>query len=118
MNDSMAGAVDLTELATGGVRLGVRVKPGGRTNRLVGSHAGGLKVEITAAPERGKANEAVVKLLADLLDVRRSDVTIVSGLGSRNKTVVLNGATIQQIAGRLRGAGIQVIQDSRFKIGD
>ncbi len=111
MSDSMAGAVDLVVPATGGVRLDVRVKPGGRTNRLVGSHAGALKVEVTAAPERGKANGAVIKLLADHLGVRRSDVTIVSGLGSRNKTVVLHGATVQQIAGRLRQAGIPVIED-------
>ena len=108
MSDSRAEGVELAATGDGGVRLVVRVKPGGRATRLVGGHAGALKVEVTAAPERGKANDAVVKLLAGFFDLRRSDVEIVSGLGARVKTVVLHGVTVREIADRLRAAGLAV----------
>ena len=50
-----------------GVRLRLRVKPGGRADRLIGAHDGALKVEVRAAAERGRANAAVINL-RELLD--------------------------------------------------
>jgi hypothetical protein len=71
----------------GGTRLRLRVKAGARTTAIVGAHGGALKVSVAAAPERGKANRAVVELLAEALGLPSSAVTIVSGKSSQDKVV-------------------------------
>jgi uncharacterized protein YggU (UPF0235/DUF167 family) len=82
----MADVVDL-EPGADGPRLRLRVKPGGRRDRLVGAYGGALKLEVTAAAERGRANDAVVSLLARTLGVPRAAVSILSGAGSQDKSV-------------------------------
>lgn len=84
-------SVDLLELTPvpGGTRLRLRVKPGARKAAVLGVHGGALKVSVTEAPERGRANEGVLSLLADLLDVPSGSFEISSGLQSRDKTVVV-----------------------------
>jgi hypothetical protein len=89
-----------------GVRLHLRVKPGGRADRLLGPHAGALKLEVRAAPERGRANDAVVRLLAKALGVGRSQVEVIAGAAARDKVVVLGGVSAAEIARRLEAAGI------------
>jgi len=64
-------------------------------------------VRVAAAPERGKANEAVLALLAATLSVPRSSVTLVSGHGSRDKIVELAGIEPDEIEQRLATAGGQ-----------
>jgi uncharacterized protein YggU (UPF0235/DUF167 family) len=92
--------VDDLELAEveGGVRLRLRVKAGGRSNALLGIHAGALKLTVTTAPEKGKANKAVLALLADRLDVPTSSLELVTGATSPDKTVLvpLNAATVRR----------------------
>lgn len=85
-------------------RLSLRVSPGAASTAVVGPHGGGWKLRVAAAPEHGKANAAVVRLLADVLDLPERDVTIVSGQGSRDKTVALTGITDDEIERRLTGA--------------
>ena len=70
---------------SGGTRLRLRVKPGARKTAIVGIHGGALKVAVAAAPEKGKANRAVVKLLAEALDLPASAVTIAAGETSQDK---------------------------------
>jgi uncharacterized protein (TIGR00251 family) len=72
-------------------RLRVRVSPRGRANTIVGRHGDGWKVRVVAAPEEGKANEAVLRLLAERLSLPRESVTLVSGRASRDKVVSLSG---------------------------
>lgn len=72
---------------SGGTRLRLRVKPGARRTEIVGSHGGALKLTVASAPERGKANRAVVKLLAEALGVPSSSVTIAAGATSQDKVV-------------------------------
>jgi uncharacterized protein len=64
-------------------------------------------VRVGAPPERGKANEAVRALLAEILAVPRASVTIVSGGGSRDKIVELAGIEPDEIERRLAIAGGQ-----------
>jgi len=85
-------------------RLQLRVSPGATTPGIVGRHGAAWKVRVTAAPEGGKANAAVVRLLADTLAVSRRDVEIVSGHGSRDKTVALAGIDYDEIERRLTEA--------------
>ena len=80
---------DDLELTTfpGGTRLRLRVRAGARTTAIVGAHGGALKLSVTAAAERGKANREVVELLANTLGLPSSAVTITSGKTSKDKVV-------------------------------
>jgi len=64
---------------------------------VIGEHNGAVKIGVTAAPEGGKANDAVVKLLSKLLDVPKSNIEIISGHSARNKRVVIKGVCKAQI---------------------
>lgn len=65
----------------------LKVHPKASRDRVVGWVGDRLKVQVTAPPERGKANEAVIGLLADVLGVPRSAVRVTSGQTSTLKTV-------------------------------
>ena len=85
-------------------RVQRRVSPGAKRSEVVGRHGSAWKVRVRAAPEDGKANAAVVELLADTLSVRERDVQIVSGHASRDKTVALAGVRPEEIERRLAEA--------------
>jgi uncharacterized protein (TIGR00251 family) len=72
-------------------RLKVKVVPGSSRNEIVGWLGDALKIKVTAPPERGKANEAVVELLATALDIATDDVVVVSGHSSPAKVVAVSG---------------------------
>ena len=72
-------------------RLTLRVSPGAARPGIVGRHGTGWKVRVAAAPEDGKANAAVVRLIAETVGVPARDVAILSGHASRDKTVELTG---------------------------
>lgn len=74
-----------------GVVVPVRVQPGGKKDVIVGEWGGRLKVQVKAPPEKGRANEAVIELLAERLGLRRSSIRIISGVSSRDKKVLLQG---------------------------
>ena len=82
-------------------RLRLRVSPGARSNAVVGRHGDGWKVRVTAAPEGGKANDAVLMLLAERLDLPRKNLTLVSGPSSRDKIVELDGIDTAEAERRL-----------------
>lgn len=73
----------------GGTRLELRVKPGARRSAIVGVHGGALKVAVPAAPEKGKANRAVLDLLGEALGLPPSALVLLSGAASRNKAVLV-----------------------------
>jgi uncharacterized protein len=72
-------------------RLRLRVVPGARASRLVGRHGDAWKLQVAAPPERGAANDAVLRLLATILGVPHRDIELVSGHGSRDKIVRIAG---------------------------
>lgn len=86
------------------IRLDLRVSPGGSRAAVVGRHGDAWKLRVVAAPERGRANDSVVALLASTLGLRRPDIRIVSGTTSRNKTVELTGLTLDEVESRLTDA--------------
>ena len=70
------------------MKLDVRVTPRAKRDEVLGPNpAGALRVKVTAPAEDGRANRAVVELLADHFNVAKSSVTIVKGERSRNKTL-------------------------------
>jgi uncharacterized protein len=84
-------------------RLQLRVSPGARRSELVGRHGDAWKVRVAAPPEGGRANEALLELLADRLELPRSQVTIVSGHAARDKIVRLAGIGEVEAERRLAG---------------
>ena len=88
-----------------GTRLRLRVVPGARRSEIVGRHGEAWKVRVTAPPERGAANDAVLELLAEALGVSARDVRLVSGHGSRDKMVELTGLEAEEAEARLEAKG-------------
>jgi uncharacterized protein len=88
-----------------GTRLRLRVVPGARRSALVGRHGDAWKVRVTAPPERGAANEAVLELLAEALGVSANEVRLVSGHGSRDKIVELTALGADEAEARLAANG-------------
>ena len=68
---------------------------------MVGRHGDAWKLRVAAAPERGKANDAVLELLAETLQLPRSRIALVSGAASRDKIVELAGLAPEEIDRRL-----------------
>lgn len=91
-------------MTTETTRLRVRVSPGAGRTALVGRHGDAWKVRVTEAPERGRANEAVLRLLAEALALPRGALTLVSGHGAREKIVELTGVGPALIERRLASA--------------
>jgi uncharacterized protein (TIGR00251 family) len=77
------------------------VSPGASRSSIAGRHGDAWKVRVSAPPEHGKANDAVLRLLADTLAVPRTHVTLVSGHGRRDKVVELQGLDAEEVSRRL-----------------
>ncbi len=84
-----------------GVTLAVRAQPGARKNAVLGEQAGTLKVAVTAPPEDGRANAALVEVLKDCLGVKRSQVELLSGQTNRNKVFLIRNVTAEEITQRI-----------------
>jgi uncharacterized protein (TIGR00251 family) len=82
-------------------RLRLKVSPGAARTELAGRHGDAWKVRVSAAPERGRANDAVVRLLAERLHVPRASVSVVAGHASRDKVVELHGLDPREAERRL-----------------
>jgi hypothetical protein len=87
-----------------GTLIEVIVVPGASRSRIAGPHGGALKVQVAAPPERGRANDAVCELLADVLSAPCRAVTVVRGERSRRKTVQVAG--IEPVSVRTILAGL------------
>jgi uncharacterized protein len=90
-------------VAGGGTRLRLRIVPGSREPEVVGRHGDSWKLRVTPAPERGKANEAAIRLLAERLRVGTGDIRLVAGHASRDKVVEVTGLDAGEAERRLAG---------------
>lgn len=84
--------------------LRLRVVPGASRTGVIGRHGDAWKVRVTASPQAGKANEALLHFLARTLDVPRRDLTLIHGTASRDKVVELDGLTHDAAEGLLAAA--------------
>ena len=78
--------------AAGTLSLTVHVQPGAKRSAVVGEHGDALKVRLAAAAIDGRANAALVDLIAQRLDVPRAAVAIRSGEKARRKLLLVSGA--------------------------
>jgi uncharacterized protein (TIGR00251 family) len=80
-----------------GVVLPVRAHAGSRQNAVLGIRAGALRVAVTAVPEKGKANQAIIALLSKTLGVSKSSIEIVSGETSPQKRLLVRSVELDQL---------------------
>jgi uncharacterized protein (TIGR00251 family) len=90
-----------------GATFSIRVHPRAKKNAVVGIIGDALKVALTAPPVEGKANEACIRLFAELLQVPRSSVTIAAGASGRNKVIRVAGLSADTVRERLGTIGDQ-----------
>ena len=86
-----------------GVRVAIRLTPRAKVDRViaVAAAAGGrqvLKASVTQPPAKGRANEALLRLLASLWQLPRRDLAIVAGATNRDKTVQITGDPLSLLA--------------------
>jgi len=84
-----------------GATFAVKVQPRARKSAVTGELDGVLKLALTAPPVEGQANQACIELLASLLKVPRSSVTIASGHNSRKKVIRVAGLTAEAVLGMI-----------------
>ncbi len=89
MAEPVNGAI--TEVGPGIVRIACRVQPRASKQGVRGMHGSAIKISLNTPPVDGKANAALCALLADILDVSKSSVSLHSGQTSRDKTVEVCG---------------------------
>jgi uncharacterized protein YggU (UPF0235/DUF167 family) len=84
-----------------GVILPVRAQPGSKRNGLRGVQDGMLKVTVTQIAEKGKATQAVIEVICDQLDLRKSQLTLISGEISQQKKFLVQGVSIEELTSRI-----------------
>jgi uncharacterized protein YggU (UPF0235/DUF167 family) len=84
-----------------GTVLPVRAHAGARRNEVGGEQDGMLRVSVTQAPEKGKANKAILTLLAKALGVRKSQIELTAGETSPNKRFLVRGLAPGELAARI-----------------
>jgi uncharacterized protein (TIGR00251 family) len=85
-----------------GLILPVRARAGARRNEVGGEQDGMLKVSVTQAPEKGKANKAIAALLADALDLRKSQIELTAGETSPQKRFLIRDIAADELTRRLQ----------------
>jgi len=84
----------------GGVYINIHAQPGARREAVCGMHGDALKIAVRQAAQDGKANAAIVDVLAEALNIARQDIEVSSGHASRRKRLFAKGDALQ-IAGRI-----------------
>ena len=84
-----------------GAMFQVKVHPRAKKNAITGEVGDALKLALTAPPLEGRANQACIEFLAEVLNVPRSSVTIAAGESSRNKVIRVRGLSAAQVEAKL-----------------
>ena len=82
----------------GGVEITVKVVPGSSRDRISGPLGDALKIQVSAPPERGRANAAVAAVLSKVLGVSARDVSVIRGTTAPRKVVLVRGGSIEDVA--------------------
>ena len=76
---------------------------------MVGRHGDAWKIRVAAAPERGRANDEVIAVVAAALDISLSAIRLVAGTSSRDKIVELQGIDVAEVERRLEHAVVAAV---------
>ncbi len=88
-----------------GTILPVRARAGGRSNQIGGQQDGHLKVSVTQSPEKGKANKAIIGVLAKGLSLRKSQFELLSGATNPKKRFLVRQITVEELRERIDSLG-------------
>ncbi len=83
------------------ITINVKVVPGSSRDRVVGAYGDAIKVQVSAAPEKGKANAAVAKLLAEFFGVKPSEVALLRGAANPRKQFRISGLSPEVFAAKI-----------------
>lgn len=100
-DDPSTGPVVLNK--AGNVTIKIQAKPGAKCNSITDISDEAVGIAISAPPTEGEANAELVKYLASIFGVRKSDVSLDRGSRSRQKVVVVSGITTDQVLAKLKG---------------
>ena len=84
--------------AAGGATLSLHVQPGAKKSECAGLHGEALKIRLAAPPVDGKANEALLRFLAQRLAIPRQQINLKSGQTSRQKVIEIESVTAERLA--------------------
>ena len=84
--------------------LRVRLNPGARKSEIMGEAGGRLRIRLQAPPVEGKANRELARFVARELGLKKNRVTLVSGEKSREKSILLQGLSPEEVRDRLKSA--------------
>jgi uncharacterized protein (TIGR00251 family) len=87
-----------------GTILPVRAQPGARRNEIRGEQDGALKVSVTQVAEKGKANKAVIEVLCDALNLRKSQIELLAGETGHQKRFLIRDLTPAELSERIARA--------------
>lgn len=85
----------------GRITLTLHIQPGAKKTEFSGLHGDALKIRLAAPPVDGKANEALIRFIAEKLNLPKSAVNLKSGQISRHKVLEVSGTTTEAVAGLL-----------------
>jgi uncharacterized protein YggU (UPF0235/DUF167 family) len=86
----------------GAARIRVKVTPSAGRAEVVGRQGDVWRIRVASAPERGRANEAALRLLAETLSLPRRSLSLVAGHTAREKLVAAEGISPAEVESRLR----------------
>ncbi|XP_066585618.1 UPF0235 protein C15orf40 homolog isoform X1 [Prorops nasuta] len=99
-NNQSNGPVTLDK--DGNVSIKVQAKPGAKQNNITDISEEAVGIAISAPPVEGEANTELVKYLASVLGMRKSDVSLDRGSRSRQKIVLVSGTTVENVVEKLK----------------
>lgn len=97
--------IDLTKALcaeSAGVRINVHAQPGAKKTALVGTHGDAVKIRVQAPPIDGRANEELVRYLAEVFETSRANIRLTRGETSRAKSFIIDGVGLARAEERLR----------------
>lgn len=97
----MDDAVEIARDIADGCTVSVRVHPGARKNEVSGVHNGAVKISLTTRAVEGRANEALIVFVAQMLRIPRARVNLVSGATGRTKVLRITGKSAAEVQAEL-----------------
>lgn len=84
--------------------LSLRIQPGAKRTSVAGLYGESIRIALQALPVDGKANDALIRFLAEILQLSRAQVEILSGHSSRSKLIRLQGISLERATEKLLGS--------------
>lgn len=100
-SETRSALMSCLTVTSDGVVLNLRVQPRASKSEILGLRGTSIKAKVTAPPADGRANEAVLDLLAATLEVKRAQLSLVGGPKAHDKRILVRGLQAEDIIARL-----------------